>query len=79
MIIDAHMKRALGTITDWETFKKMTDAEYDLPDGGPNHKPSVTVQRRRSSVAEATHNAKLSAQRQHAAMDLKPLTPARAG
>ena len=25
-IIDAHMKRALGAITDWDTFKKMTEA-----------------------------------------------------
>lgn len=80
-LVNAHMKRALGAITDWETFAKVTEAEYDLPDGGPNHKPHVSsVQRRRSSVAEATRNAKISAQHQAAAAasrDLKPLAPAK--
>lgn len=73
------MKRALGAITDWDTFRKMTETEYDLPDGGPNHQPHVSaVQRRRSSVAESTRNAKISAQHQAAAAaGLKPLTPAK--
>ena len=26
-IINAHMKRALGTLTPWETFKRMTESE----------------------------------------------------
>lgn len=25
--VDVHMKRALGTLTDWDTFQRMTEQE----------------------------------------------------
>ncbi|KAF2211705.1 glycoside hydrolase family 37 protein [Cercospora zeae-maydis SCOH1-5] len=31
-IVTAHMKRALGAVTDWDTFKKMTEAAEDPVD-----------------------------------------------
>ena len=30
-IVNAHMKRALGAVTPWNTFKRMTDTEYEDP------------------------------------------------
>lgn len=69
-MLNAHMKRALGTITDWETFCKMTEGEYDVPDDSPEHahlhpdSAGTTATRRRSSMAESTRNAKISALRQ---------------
>lgn len=61
------MRRALGAITDWETFKNATESEYELPDNAML-RPSKP-QKRRSSVAEATANAKISAQKQVATVE----------
>lgn len=70
------MKRALGAITDWETFSKMTEGEYEVPDGAPGHQSHLhpgtadaSGGRRRSSMAEATRNAWMSAHHQVAAQD----------
>lgn len=30
-IVNSHMKRALGAVTSWDTFKKMTEGGDDLP------------------------------------------------
>ncbi|KAK6406443.1 alpha,alpha-trehalase nth1 [Oleoguttula sp. CCFEE 5521] len=38
-IVNAHMKRALGAITEWDTFKKATEPEYALGDHGHIEKP----------------------------------------
>lgn len=37
-IVNAHMKRALGAITPWDTFYKMTEGEYE-PVEAVAHKP----------------------------------------
>lgn len=67
-MVNAHMRRALGTITTWETFKAATKGEYELPDTAPAIKATSTAHKRRSSLAEATANAKISAQKQAAAV-----------
>lgn len=33
LIDDTRMQRALGTITDWDTYKKMTDLKDGIDDG----------------------------------------------
>lgn len=37
------MKRALGAITDWDTFQKSTSGEYSLEDGGASVAASNAV------------------------------------
>lgn len=60
-LVNAHMKRALGAITDWETFRKMTEGEYDNPDVDAIHRPATQSNERRKSIEETHKNAKFSA------------------
>ncbi|OQN98613.1 Neutral trehalase [Cryoendolithus antarcticus] len=41
-IVNAHMKRALGALTTWDTFKKATQPEYAFEDHGRVEKPVAT-------------------------------------
>jgi hypothetical protein len=47
-----HMKRALGTLTAWETFKKATEVKLSALDEDVIHEDSD--ESRRSSAAEVT-------------------------
>ena len=40
-IVNAHMKRALGAITSWDTFKKMTSDEYEIENHGHHDKKTT--------------------------------------
>lgn len=51
IIDDTHMERALGAITDWDTFKKVTTGEYDLDDGRHDNETEKTV---RAAVRRAS-------------------------
>jgi len=55
IINNSHMERALGAITDWETFEKVTSGEFDLDDGRHHKEAEKTVRAavRRASMAHA--------------------------
>lgn len=39
------MKRALGAITDWDTFSKSTSGEYSLEDGRQSVEATKSIER----------------------------------
>lgn len=49
------MKRALGAITDWDTYKKATGGEYLMEDGKLSEEADKTVRAavRRASIIQA--------------------------
>lgn len=54
-IVDTRMKRALGAITDWETYKKATAGEYMLENPKLSEEADKTVRAavRRASIIQA--------------------------
>jgi hypothetical protein len=54
-IVDTRMKRALGAITDWETYKKATAGEYMLENPTLSEEADKTVRAavRRASIIQA--------------------------
>lgn len=42
-IVNAHMKRALGAVTTWDTFKKMTEGDVDAANEALEEPQSVHV------------------------------------
>ena len=53
--VDTRMKRALGAITDWETYKKATAGEYMLENPTLSEEADKTVRAavRRASIIQA--------------------------
>jgi len=54
-IVDTRMKRALGAITDWETYQKATAGEFMLEDPKLSEEADKTVRAavRRASIIQA--------------------------